>query len=171
MKAPDETDNPNVPSSSKLPPVNREPKSTGLPKIPTAGVSPKLKIFVIGMTFITMMAFGLFVAMFVKKAFINEPDGEIWGPQLLAIGKQLEEKGLKLQAIEHYQKYLDTQKVDMKTRSDISFYIASLYTELGQCDDAVVWFLHADTAQHTKFRIQKSEEKLQTCRSQSNTSQ
>ena len=61
-----ETDDPN---SRKLPPVNRESESSGTSGgwIPTAGVSTKLKVFVIGLTFITVMAFGVFIAMFIKK--------------------------------------------------------------------------------------------------------
>jgi hypothetical protein len=158
-------DNPDDPGSTRLPPANRESKRTGLPKIPTAGVSPKLKMFVIGMTFLTIMAGGIFVALLVKKVFVQGPDSKTWGPQILAIGKELENKGLKPQAIEHYQKYLDTQKVDMKTRSKISFDIATLYVDLRQCDNAVVWFLHAQTAQLEEHRVQKANTQIQQCRS------
>jgi hypothetical protein len=166
MSTPDKEDDP---GSTRLPPVHHEPKRARLPKIPTKGVSPKLKIFVIGMTFLTIMAAGIFVALFVKKVFVKGPDSETWGPQILAIGKELESKGLQSQAIEHYQKYLDTQKVDMETRSKISFNIATLYVDLGQCDNAVVWFLHAKTAQPEEHRVQKSNIQIQQCRSRSNT--
>jgi len=71
-----------------------------------------------------------------------------------------------MQAIEHYQKYMDTQKVDLETRSRISFDIATLYSELGKCDDAVVWFLHAKNAQPNAPRASKIENKIQQCRSQ-----
>jgi hypothetical protein len=162
-------DNPEDPGNTRLPPANRETKSAGLPKIPTEGVSPKLKMFVIGMTFLTIMAAGIFVALFIKKVFVEGSDNKIWGPQILAIGKELENKGLKPQAIEHYQKYLDTQKVDMETRSKIAFDIATLYVDLGQCDNAVVWFLHAKTAQPEEHRVQKSNTQIQQCRSRSNT--
>ena len=169
MPTPDESDDP---SSRKLPPMNREPKpgETSGGWLPTTGVSTKLKVFVIGLTFVTIMAFGVFIALFIKKAFVKETDKTTWGPQLVTIAEELKDKGLKPQAIEHYQRYLDTQKVDLETRSRISFDIATLYVELGKCDDAVVWFLHANTAQPTKLRIQESENQLQQCRSQSKTS-
>jgi len=172
MPAPDER-NTDKPGSRKLPPVNRESESSepsgGF--IPTAGVSTKLKVFVIGLTFVTIAAFGIFVAMFVKKVFVKGADKVTWGPQLVTIAEELKDKGLKPQAIEHYQKYLDTQEVDLETRSKISFDIAALYVELGQCDDALVWFLHAKAAQPEEHRVQKSNTEIQQCRSQSKTSQ
>ena len=171
MPTPDEkeTDDPN---SRKLPPQNRGSDSKDAPggRIPTAGVSTKLKVFVIGLTFITITAFGIFIAMFVKKAFVKGPDKVTWGPQLVTIAEDLKDKGLKPQAIEHYQRYLDTQKVDLETRSRISFDIATLYVELGKCDDAVVWFLHAKAAQPEEHRVQESEIQMQQCRDRSKTS-
>jgi hypothetical protein len=172
MPTPDEkeTDDPN---SRKLPPMNQEPepdKPSG-GRIPTAGVGPKLKIFVIGLTFITILAFGIFIAMFVKKVFVKGPDKITWGPQLVTIANELKDKGLKPQAIEHYQRYLDTQEVDLETRSRISFDIGKLYVELGKCDEAVVWFLHAKAAQPEEHRVQQSNTQIQQCRSGSKTSQ
>jgi hypothetical protein len=169
MSTPDEHDDPN---SRKLPPVNHDPESSGSSGgfIPTAGVSTKLKIFVIGLTFVTIAAFGIFIAMFIKKTFIKGTN-QTWGPQLVTIAEELKSRGLKPQAIEHYKKYLDTQNVNMKTRSRISFDIATLYTELGQCDDAVVWFLHSKTAQPKVSQASKIESKMQQCQSQSKTSQ
>ena len=139
--------------------------------LPTAGVSTKLKVIVIGLTFITVAAFSIFIAMFAKKVFVKGPDSGIWGPQLVTIAEQLNDKGLKPQAIEHYQEYLETQKVDLHTRSRISFNIATLYVELGKCDDAVVWFLHAKAAQPEGHQAQDSEAQIKQCRSQSKTSQ
>jgi len=139
--------------------------------IPTAGVSTKLKVIVIGLTFITITAFGIFTALFIKKAFVKGPDSGTWGPQLVTIAEELKDRGLKPQAIEHYQKYLETQKVNLETRSRISFDIAALYVELGKCDDAVVWFLHAKAAQPNAPRAGKIESELQQCRSQTKTSQ
>lgn len=138
--------------------------------IPSAGVSTKLKVIVIGLTFITITAFGIFTALFIKKAFIKGPDSGTWGPQLVTIAEELKDRGLKVQAIDHYQKYLDTQKVDLETRSRISFDIATLYSELGRCDDSVVWFLHAKNAQPNAPRASKIENEIQQCRSRSKIS-
>jgi hypothetical protein len=172
MLTPDEKET-GDPNSRKLPPMNREPEpgETSGGWLPTAGVSTKLKVFVIGLTFITIMAFGVFIALFIKKAFLKGTDKTTWGPQLVTIAEELKNKGLKPQAIEHYQRYLDTQKVDLETRSKISFDIAQLYVELGKCDDAVVWFLHAKAAQPTAPSVHELESQLQQCRNQPKTSQ
>ena len=138
--------------------------------IPSAGVSTKLKVIVIGLTFITITAFGIFTALFIKKAFVKGPDSGIWGPQLVTIAEELKDRGLKVQAIEHYQKYLYTQKVDLETRSRVSFDIATLYSELGRCDESVVWFLHAKNAQPNAPRASKIENEIQQCRSRSKIS-
>ena len=159
------------PTSRKLPPV-RESTTQSPPGgwIPTEGVSPKLKIFVIGLTFVTIMAFGIFTAIFVKKVFVKGPDKGTWGPQLLTIAEELKNQELKPQAIEHYQKYLETQEVDLETRSRVSFDIATLYVELGQCDNAVVWFLHAKAAYPEEHRVQESDTQIRKCRSRSQKS-
>ncbi len=163
------TENRDDPGNPKLPPPGSGPEAGGLPKIPKAGVSPKLKIFVIGLTFFTMMVFGVFVAMFIKKAYIAEPK-TTWGSELLTTADKLKAQGLRPQAIEQYQKYLDTQEVDRETRSGISFDIGKLYVELGQCDDAVVWFILA-TEQLNESRYSESETLIQQCRSRHTTSQ
>jgi hypothetical protein len=171
MPTPDEKEI-DDPSSRKLPHVNPNPEASGSSGgwIPSAGVSTKLKVFVIGLTFITIAAFGIFIAMFIKKTFVKGAN-QTWGPQLVKIAEDLKNRGLKTQAIEHYQKYLNTQDVDLKTRSQISHDIAALYVELGKCDDAVVWFLHAKAAQPKSPQVSESETQIQQCRSQSKTSQ
>ena len=170
MPTPEEK-NVDNPISGKQP-SSREsaPKNSPGNWIPTAGVSPKLKMAVIGLTFVTIMAFGIFIAMFIKKLFIKEPDKISWGSQLITIAEELKSKGLKPQAINQLQKYLETQKVDLKTRSQISFDIASLYVELGQCDDAVVWFLHSKAAEPEEHRVQHANTLTQQCQDKTKTS-
>ena len=172
MPTPDEKESDN-PTSRQLPPNNRNPESKANPgaRIPTDGVSPKIKIFVIGLTFVTITAFCVFIVMFAKKVFMKDADNTTWGPQLVTIAEELKTKGLKSQAIEHYQEYLDTQDVNMETRSRISFDIATLYVELGNCNDAVVWFLHAKAAQPEEHRVQKANTLIQQCRDRPKTSQ
>ncbi len=157
------------PKSSKLPPVNREPevREASSVLIPTAGVSPKLKIFVIGLTFVTIMAFGVFTAMFIKKMFISKSESSHWGPQLLTIAEELKDRGLKQQAIEQYENYLASQEVDLATRFRVSSEISELYLELGHCDRAILWYLHAKAAQPKAPRAEESESKFQECRKRS----
>lgn len=172
MPAPDEKKI-DDPRSTKLPPVNRGPEPNVAPRglLSTAGVSLKLKIFVIGLTVITIAVFSVFAVMFIKKMFVIQTDNVTWGPQLVTIAEELKNRGLKPQAIEHYRKYLDSQEVDLQTRSRVSFEIATLYVELGKCDDAVVWFLHAKAAQPAASGVQESENQLQLCRSRTKTSE
>lgn len=155
--------------NTKLPPANPSPEKPRV-LIPTEGVSTKIKVFVIGLTFVTIAAFGVFTAMFVKKMFVQTGSNNNSEPQWLAIADELRTRGLPRQAIEHYQKYLDTQKVDAETRSRISFQIAQLYVKRKQCDDAVVWFLHAKTAQPAAPQVQDAETHIQQCRSRAKTS-
>ncbi len=177
MADPTEHDNRDDPKSAKLPPVDpkrpTDPRPPATPRpaaksgagIPTQGVSPQLKIFVIGLTFLTVMAFGVFAALMIKKIFLKDGTQEVWGPQLLTIAQELQDRGIPQGAIQEYQRYLDTQNVDLKTRSEISLKMASLYLELGQCDQAIAAFLHAKAAQPTSPEVQTFDSKLKTCRS------
>jgi len=160
------------PRSSKLPSTNRETETGEAPRggLPTAGVSTKLKIFVIGLTFVTVMAFGVFTAMFIKKMFINKSESSNWGPQLLTIAEELKDRGFKQQAIEQYENYLTSQEVDLATRSRVYSEISELYLELGNCDQAILWYLHAKAAPPEAPRAEESESKFQECRKRSSTS-
>ena len=163
---------PDDPGSSKLPPANRETETGEAPRvwIPTEGVSTKLKVFVIGLTFVTVMAFGVFAAMVIKKMFIDKSESPKWGPQLLIIAEELKNRGLQQQAIEQYENYLAGQKVDLVTRSRVSSKISELYLELGQCDRAILWYLHAKAAQPKTSQAEDSESKFEECRQRSNPS-
>ena len=154
------------PRSSKLSPANRETEAGETPRgwIPMAGVSPKLKFFVIGLTFFTLMAFGVFTAMFIKKMFIHKSEGSKWGPQLLTIAEELKDRGLQQQAIEQYENYLASQEVDLVTRSRVSSKISELYLELGKCDRAILWYLHAKAAQPKTSQAEDSENQFEECR-------
>lgn len=171
MSTPSENEPRDDPKSTKLPPANPGPSAKSGPAIPTEGVSPQIKIFVIGMTFLTIMAFGVFAALMIKKIFLKEGGEETWGPQLLTIAEQLKDRGLRQEALEHYQRYLDTQTVNLKARAGISMTMAHLHLELGQCNRAVVTFLHAQAAQPSHPEIQTFESKIQSCRSQTPTSE
>lgn len=163
-----EHENSDDPKSTRLPPSNPQARKSGV-KIPTEGVSPQIKIFVIGLTFFTVMAFGIFAAMMIKKIFLKDGAEEAWGPQLLTIAEELKDRGLPQEALEHYQQYLDTQKVDLKTRAGISLKMGDLYLELGRCDLAVVSLLHARAAQPSAPEIQSFESRVKTCQSHTST--
>ncbi len=83
----------------------------------------------------------------------------------------MRDRGLKKEAIEHYQQYLDNNEVSLAARSDISLNIATLYLEMRQCDQAVVWYLHAQTAQPSAAGVQSFDSKIQQCRSLESTSE
>ena len=171
MATPTEHDHRDDPKSTKLPPAHPQSSGKSEAKIPTEGVSPQIKIFVIGLTFFTVMAFGIFAALMIKKIFLKNDTQEVWGPQLLTIAQQLQERGLRQEAVDHYQRYLDTQTVDNKTRSRISLSMAALYLELGLCDKATVSFLHAQAAQPEAPEVHTFKPRVGQCRSNVSTSE
>ena len=160
------------PRSSKLPPADGGSDAAKKSKsiFPSEGVSPKLKVFVIGLTFLTLMAFGLFAAQLVKKVFIKTPDEGEWSQQWLTIADELKQKGFKSQAIDHYQKYLEEGKPDSSTRSRVALEISKLYVALGKCRDATAWVLHARTAQKSSPDLKEAEAAVQQCREQTHPS-
>jgi len=151
------------PRSPKLPPPKKRDEAAageaapdGIPAaggIPTAGVSRKLKIFVIVLTVVTIGAFGIFTAMLVKKSASTsennpEPAAEaMWDKQVLTVAEKLRDAGLHDQALTQYEKYLENPAVDLETRSNVAYIIGGLYMEMGNCGEAMAWFYHSEVAQ------------------------
>lgn len=112
------------------------------PRLPSHGVSPKIKIAVLLLTVITVAAFGLFFfKLFGKmggsaRATASAP----W----LEVARALENAGLKEQAAEQYAVYLKTTKMDRATRARISLTLGQLHVDRGDCRQALAWLLHAE---------------------------
>ncbi|MGP0629529.1 hypothetical protein ACTRW9_07465 [Nitrospina sp. 32_T5] len=149
------------PTSPKRPPPKAsrqaEPPAKGTPsafQIPTEGVSTKLKAFVIVLTVITFVAFGIFTAMLFKKSMPSEeetaaqaPSGStVWSTQALTVAEKLRDSGLYEQAVIQYEAYLENPNLNLETRSNVAYIMGGLYMELGNCGEALVWFFHSEVA-------------------------
>ncbi|CCQ91717.1 hypothetical protein NITGR_780021 [Nitrospina gracilis 3/211] len=149
------------PTSPKLPPPNASSqtdppeKDTGSGfQIPTEGVSAKLKTFVIGLTVVTFVAFGIFTAMLFKKSMSSEEkaaaqapsNSTLWNTQALAVAEKLRDSGLYEQAVTQYEAYLENPNLNLETRSNVAYIMGGLYMELGNCGEALVWFFHSEAA-------------------------
>lgn len=151
------------PTGPKLPPTRSanpvEPAAEEAPasfKIPTEGVSTKLKVFVIGLTVVTFIAFGIFTAMLFKKSTSPSADESkpktppapaLWNTQALTVAEKLRDSGLYEQALTQYEAYLKNPNLDLNTRSNVAYVMGGLYMERGNCREALVWFFHSEAAE------------------------
>jgi hypothetical protein len=149
-------------------------------KIPTAGVSLKIKVFVILLTIVTVVAFSVFFFKLVSKIAssaktssslktssptkVTSPEAQdLWTHELQIVGDKLKSAGLKKQAIEQYAQFLQYTSVDSKTRSQVSQTVAELYVELGDCREALVWLYRAQVAGPSVERRTALETQINTC--------
>lgn len=144
-------------SSRSIPASATKPDTGGIAsRIPTEGVSTKLKVFVIGLTVVTFIAFGIFTAMLFKKSTSSPPapdtkttthaDTPLWDRQALTVAEKLRDAGLYDQALTQYERYLKNPNLDLDTRSNVAYIIGGLYMELGNCREALTWFFHSEVA-------------------------
>lgn len=143
-------------------------------KIPTTGVSLKVKIFVILLTVVTAVAFSVFFFKLVNKisssaksstpAKVISPTTKIyWAHELRLVGDKLKAVGLQKQAIDQYSIFLQFANVDSKTRALVSQEVAELYIELGDCHEALVWLYRAQAAGPSQEQMQSLESQINTC--------
>jgi len=129
---------------------------------PKDGVSTGIKIFVIMLTVITAVTFAVFFFKVVGKITSSSKE-EPWTLQLQTVGDKLKEAGLKEQAIAQYTKFLDHESIDLKTRALVSQTLGELYTGLGDCRSALVWFYQAEVAGPTSADKKTLEPQIDTC--------
>ena len=125
-------------------------------KIPTDGVSKKLKVFVLLLTAVTLMAL---VAVFTKLAM--KPRGqakvESTSPTLnqslsdeySAVGTRLMNSGLREQALDQFVAVWEMQEVGSPKRAKAAQTVGRLYADLGNCQEALVWLFRAEAADST----------------------
>ena len=125
-------------------------------EIPTDGVSKKLKVFVITLTAVTFIAL---VALFTKLA--NKPDilkkialatpisNQSLSDEYNAVGTRLMNSGLKEQAIDQFITVWKMQNIGSPERAKAAQTIGSLYADLGNCQDALIWLFRAEAADST----------------------
>lgn len=112
---------------------------------PTDGVSPAIKILVVGLTVVTVVAFTVFFYKLVGK--VTSPSKERpWALELQVVGDKLKKAGLHRQAAIQYAKFLENDNIDLKTRALVSQTLGELYAELGDCQSALVWLYQAEVA-------------------------
>ena len=132
------------------------------PKTPKDGLSNKIKVPIIILTFITLCALGV---LFIKIAYsVSSPDKNFNGHQYLRnIGDKLKNNGLNEQAIDQYIKYLDKTKAGPLSRSEVAHTIGELYMELNNCREALVWLFFAETTGSEYQRNDELKTHIDTC--------
>ena len=108
------------------------------------GLSNKIKVPIIILTFITLCTLG---ALLIKIAYsVSLPEKNLDSYlYLLKIGDKLKNNGLNEQAIDQYIKYLDKTQAEALSRSMVAHTVGELYMKLNNCREALVWLFHAET--------------------------
>jgi len=127
------------------------------------GVSPAIKILVIGLTVITMLAFIVFAFKLVGKITSAPEEEKSWASELRVVGDKLKEAGLDRQAASQYEKFLEHEEIDLKTRAKVSQTLGELYKTLGDCGSALVWFYQAEVAGPAPTDKTTLESHISTC--------
>ena len=132
------------------------------PKTLKDGLSNKIKVPIIILTFVTLCAFG---ALFIKIAYsVSSLEKSLDNHQYLrSVGDKLKNNGLNEQAIDQYLKYLDKAKADALTRSTIAHSVGELYMELNNCREALVWLFQAETIGFAYQRADELKKHIDTC--------
>jgi hypothetical protein len=112
---------------------------------PKDGVSPTIKILVVGLTIVTVIAFTVFFYKLVSKVTLPSKKRP-WAVELRVVADKLKNAGLHRQAANQYAKFLENDSIDRKTRALVSQTLGELYTELGDCPSALVWLYQAEVA-------------------------
>jgi hypothetical protein len=112
---------------------------------PNDGVSPAIKLIVVGLTILTVIAFSVFFYKLVSKVTSSDKERP-WALELQVVGDKLKKVGLHKQAADLYARFLDNENIDLKTRAVVSQTLGELYTELGDCHSALVWLYQAEVA-------------------------
>ncbi len=125
-----------------LPPLSTEGGETESPPIPE-GISPGLKKGIIAFTTVTVLIFGVFGTLLIKKILGSGKDTGPDKHETLVVAEKLHQAGLNEQALEQYEKFLNQPGVDRETRSKVSFTAGKLYLELDNCTEGLVYLFQS----------------------------
>ena len=120
------------------------------PNIPDAGVSRKLKVTVYILTFVTLLAFAVFITQLIKKYSapknqeINLIDARIF--ELNKTGERLQQFGYYEQAIDQYVAIWELNTTNPSSRSEAAFNAGKLYLKLDDCKNSLIWLFRAEAA-------------------------
>jgi len=132
-------------SQTILPPL-QETGEKGSEIPPPEGLRPALKRTIILFTVFTFLAFAVFSALFLKNILGSKSKEAVWDDENLTVAERLRDAGLYDQALRHYERYLDNPKLDFVTRGRVAYTTGSLYLELDNCAEGLVWLYQSQTA-------------------------
>jgi hypothetical protein len=129
---------------------------------PKTGLSNRIKIPIIILTFLTLCALG---ALFVKIAtsVVPEKDKSDRYQYLLSIGDKLKNNGLNEQAIEQYISYLDKENTSALVHARVAHTIGELYMEMSNCREALSWLFRAEIYSAKYQRTNELKNHIDTC--------
>ncbi len=139
-----ETSSGNKKTDPVLPPLVDEKEKAGSGQ-PADGISPALKKGIIGFTAITVLIFGVFGTLLIKKLLGSGKDTKLENHEILTVAEKLQEAGLEEQALAQYEKFLALPGIGRETRARISFDTGKLYLKLDNCPEGLVFFFQSQT--------------------------
>ena len=126
------------------------------------GLSNKVKIPIIILTFLTLCALG---ALFAKIATSVSPsEKKVDSYQFLRdVGDKLKNNGLNEQAIEQYISYLEKSDMSSLSHATVAHSVGELYMKLSNCREALAWLFRAETADPEYQRASELKNHIDTC--------
>lgn len=128
-----------------LPPLHSEGGRAETP--PQAeGISSALKKGIIAFTIVTVLIFGVFGTLLIKKILGSGKETIPEKNETLKVAEKLHQAGLKGQALDQYEKFLNQSGIGRETRSEVSFTAGKIYLELGNCPEGLVYLFQSQVA-------------------------
>ncbi|QPJ63179.1 MAG: hypothetical protein G3M70_15375 [Candidatus Nitronauta litoralis] len=128
-----------------LPPLKNEENNSSTGE-PVDGISPTLKKGIIGFTAITVLIFGVFGTLLIKKLLSPGKETRPENHEVLTVAERLHQAGLEEQALEQYEKFLVLPGIGRETRAKVSFDTGKLYLKLDNCAEGLVYFFQSQVA-------------------------
>jgi hypothetical protein len=127
-------------------------------KIPEDGVSGKLKAVVYILTGVTLFAFVAFATKFITKkptptqqeTRFKEARPGTRATELEEAGERLQQVGLHEQALDQYIQIWALGESNVDARTKAAATAGTLYLELGNCKEALVWLFRSEAANADK---------------------
>jgi hypothetical protein len=113
---------------------------------PQEKIGKTFKIVVIVLSVTLLVLSGFFVSAVFKRVTTNDKKTLTPEAELLTLAKQMEQAGLKDQAVEAYKQYLQSAPLPTSERSRIYLAIADGYTDINRCRDALFWLHRIEIA-------------------------
>lgn len=138
------------------------------------GLSNKIKIPIIILTFLTLCAMGVMfskIASSVNSLERSETEKVDNYQYLRTVGDKLKINGLNEQAIDQYIEYLDKTEASALPRATVAHTVGELYMELSNCREALTWLFRAETAGPAYQRANDLKKHIYTCLTYINTAE